>query len=242
MIQLIDSTNNLEFNSNALISWASLDFTLTARSGQLATWTRAATRTVTDSLGNTYDVVANQAAWHYIGSVPTLYLGDDDQHGFPYERTKCFAFTGLLEFYHLAGIDANGGMFYIGNNANTGVRFYVQWSGTAYRAVFNNNIDAAVMSTAAVAPTAGQRVQLRFELGAGGAVQLHQSINGAAESSAAASAAPASGLPASWGADGGLPHARLGGLGTGDEGEAAYVRLILLPGAGRTLAQLEATY
>jgi hypothetical protein len=151
--------------------------------------------------------------------------------------------TILLELYHQSGIDTGGGVFYIGKDAGDGAFLLISWNGTQYAATHDNDVDVPVVSTmTGTAPTDGQRVRLRVELFTNGSIRIHQTIASGAETSADVSGTPAAGLPAAWGADAGVTHARLGGKGTGDEGEAAYKRLVALPGSGRTLAQMEGAY
>ena len=80
-----------------------------------------------------------------------------------------------------------------------GPRFFVVPNSATsylYRAGYHNGT-AGVTSTLATGPAIGNVVELRATLSAAGVVRLHQSINGAAETSATASSAQA--LKQTWG-------------------------------------------
>lgn len=81
----------------------------------------------------------------------------------------------------------------IGRTSNNGLE--VIQTATGFTATFNNAGTTSV-SSVAVSPTQGQRIETRVTLSGGGAATLSVSINGAAETAGTAGAA--AGLPATW--------------------------------------------
>ena len=70
-------------------------------------------------------------------------------------------------------------------------------SSSQYRAQLNNGVGGGLTSALATGPSLWNLVELRATLSSVGVVQLHQSLNGGAETSATASAAAV--LPLKWG-------------------------------------------
>lgn len=238
MIELspLDVIDPLERASRAIFSWAALDMSLNARTPQVPTFERDAAATVSDFAGTSYDVVKHQPAWHFVSELPTLLLADDDLLSWLYAR-RPGAMSGMKEFIHRSGQNTDGGVFSIANEDATGPRLYIAWDGSAYTLVHDNDDDPPVDSTLLAAPANGDSVRLRWELFADGSVRLHQSINGAAETSAVQSD-PAD-LADEWGD---VTRLWLNSIGASNPGEAAFRRIVIVPGSGRTLDQLEATY
>ena len=89
-------------------------------------------------------------------------------------------------------LDATGSvLLHIGlTAAATDARLVIRQAGGFYE-VLHDNGTAEVSSTLAAAPNLGDTVELRVEVAADGSVRIHQSINGATETSAAQSAANA---------------------------------------------------
>lgn len=173
--------------------WTGHRFSLTALSGQAATLARTTTATPADVNGTTRTVVHSQPAWELkdwdgdaTRDTPTLMLGANDTCYWTVPMLPA-ACTVFLEFVQPASMPAaSATVFYLGNSGNTGARLWIDSTGTYYRANHHNG-STSVTSTLSAAPTSAQRVRLRLTLDSSGRVQLHQSINGAGESSASQS-------------------------------------------------------
>lgn len=111
------------------------------------------------------------------------------------------AMTAYVRFFEMGTVLAASGdrILQIGlTSPATDPRFFIADTGGGFYRVGHDNGTAEAFSTMAAAPTFGQLVELRAVLNANGSVQLHQSIDGAAEVSASASSAPSGGLAAAW--------------------------------------------
>lgn len=102
--------------------------------------------------------------------------------------------TIYLRFYEFGGAAiANGILCYIGNAGATSNRLYIESTGTYYQVRLVNAGAQTATSTLAAAPSSGQLVELRVVLTVSATpnttVQIHQSINGAAETSGSVSSA-----------------------------------------------------
>ena len=212
-------TQRLTRSSRLPFHWRGERFSLTALSGQTATLARTTTATPLDLSGTSRTVVHSQPAWQHedwdgdaTRDTPALLLGTSDTVYWNVPLLPA-AVTVYLEFVQQGSMpSASGTIWYLGNAGNTGARLWIDSTGTYYRANHHNGT-SSVTSTLAAAPTTGQRVALRMTLKSDGKVQLHQSINGAAESSASESGTLT--LAAAWG------DTRLYGNSTGSTNAAA---------------------
>jgi hypothetical protein len=179
---------------------------LLALSGHRGVFFRGATlASVVDSLGTTYTALDAQPAWEArdldadtIREALGLRMGTSDRLAFENPPAPQ-PMSGLLEFVETgARTTANATLFAITNGAVTGVRLWIDTSGTYYRINWDNGSTTRTATLTAGQPTSGQRVRLRWAWAADGAITLWQSINGAAESSASAAALA---IPAAWAAD-----------------------------------------
>lgn len=127
--------------------------------------------------------------------------------------------------------DLDGGIIHIGSaTVSTDPRFLVRASGGFYLALHDNGT-ASPTATLAAAPSVGDTVELRAVLNADGSVDLGQSINAGAETTA--SDATAAALGAAW-AD---TRLYIGSLGTGNRGMNPIIAVKVVSGV-RTMAQM----
>lgn len=223
----------LELASRTIAHWRGDDVSVNLLSGQLGTFTRAATATLVDTNGTSFTAAQSMPRFEPRDWEATsarthmgLLMGTSDRLLFAADwRPRAFAF--LLEFIEAGTIGtANAALCSVSNDAITGARFAVDVNVNLYRVRFHNG-SAEVTATLAAAPTSGQRVVLRGQVYADGSVQMWQQINGAAETATARSAAPAGGLASAWGTGALL---RLNAFGTGNAGSVWVKRLKLVPG------------
>jgi hypothetical protein len=219
------------------------DLTLKARSGQVATLTRAATATVTESRGvNTFTLGHHVGAfeprdWRRTGARTHggLLVGVNDRVHYPanFRPSVC---AGRLAVMMVGAMPSVGtALFSISIDAGTGARLVIDASSTAWRITHHNGV-AQVQAAVPNAPVSGDSVELRWQLYEDGSVQLWQGINFAAETTSGRTVAPSSGaLASSWGTG---ARVRLCALGTGNYGAAWWRQLVLLHGVP-TAAQLE---
>lgn len=229
--------------SRLLFSWESQSCALRALTGEVATFTRSATGTALDDNGTSRTLVNNQPRWQWedtdndaVRDTPFLLLGQTGELvKWTLVHQPALSTTFLLDFIEGgARTVVNAGVFYIGNDAATGARIYIDSTGTFYRATHNNGTAAVTSTMASGQPAVGDRVRLRLEYsGATGVIRLYQSINAGAEVAAAASGAntPA----AAWGAS----TLRLGSIGTANLGVNRFRRCKLAYGGAVALATLE---
>lgn len=221
--------------------WRGERFSLTALSGQAGTLTRTTTATPADFNGTTRTVVHSQPSWQHedwdgdsTRETPTLLLGANDKLVYSFLMPPQ-ALTLYVEFVERGAISvASDAIVYLGNAGNTGARLWIDSTGTYYR-LRHHNGSTEVTVTLAAAPTAGQRVALRGILASDGKITLHQSINGAAESSTSASAANT--LASAW-SDTKL---YVGSTGDTNPGSTAFVRVRIARG-NLTAAQMQAEW
>lgn len=119
-----------------------------------------------------------------------------------------------------AAVGAGLGVAYLGNDAATGARLWMQTTGTGYSFCHHNGT-TQVSSAVALTPNIGDTVALRGVLNANGSVQLFMSVNGAAEVAGAVSAANA--LAGAWSDT----TFRLNSLGTANQGKASYLQALV---------------
>lgn len=163
--------------------WRARDLSLTALTGQIGTLTRTTTKAVTDSQGVSRTVNHSQPAWDGSTTLPSLVLGAAETLKFPFAAPP-IAMSGLIDFYENGTLAAGAAVGAI-CNATPVTPFIVIFSSTAQYQIQHHNGTTSVTSIlSGTAPTAGQRVQLRWWLYSDGKVQIWQSINGAAETAA----------------------------------------------------------
>jgi len=169
--------------------WLGRDLVVNAHSGQAGTFTRAATAAPTDSYSVARTVVHSQPAWQTNvthGRTGAL-LGASTGISWPLPLLPQ-AMSGMVEFIEGGTVTtASAGLVYLGNDAATGARLYLDSSGTQYRVTHHNGTSPVTATMTGTAPTSGQRVRIRWWLYSDGKVQIWQSINGAAETGPAAS-------------------------------------------------------
>jgi hypothetical protein len=198
------------------------DCALLPLTGQVPTFTRAATASVVDSLGTAFTVGHSVPAFEPRDWLRTgvrthhgLLLGTSDRLTYPAEFRPRVS-SGWLAFMQLAAIPAaNVALFSVTTDAATGARLVLDSSGTFWRFTHHNG-SAGVTATLSTAPAAGDSVLLYWTLYSDGSVQLWQSINFGVATATARTAAPASGaLATTWGTGAKI---RLGASGTGNYG------------------------
>ncbi|MGV3707614.1 MAG: hypothetical protein ACO1Q7_02155 [Gemmatimonas sp.] len=184
--------------SQCLHHFRASDRLLKTVSGVEAEFSRAATSTVdvdnvnwgTIALG--YHQPSFEPKSFYIAGqtqkAMSLRLGSNDRLRFPaLFLPQPFGF--FFEFLH--GTPASGEVLVsISNNAATGARWWISWSGGYWRVNYHNGT-TSTSATLAVAPINGQTVQLWgyfTEISGNNSVQIFQSINGGASTSALSSA------------------------------------------------------
>lgn len=206
--------------------WLGRELAVNAQTGQTGTFTRAATAAPTDSYSTARTVVHSQPAWQTstTHSRTGLLMGTNANLAWSLPLIPQ-AMCGMVEFVENGGVAvANGGVFYLGNDAATGARLYIQSSGSQYRLVHNNGSAAVTATMTGTAPTTGQLVRLRWWLYSTGSVQIWQSINGAAETGPAATSTNA--LAAAWAAT----TCRLNSIGTSNAGNNIYGGAVVMLG------------
>ena len=135
------------------------------------------------------------------------------------------ASCGLVRFIENGTLAiASAGVFYIGLDAATGARLYIDATGTQYRLTYHDGATAVTSTMSGTAPVAGQLVELRWRLAADGKVKLWQTINSGVETAATESAGLT--LAAAWGAT----TVRLNSVGTANQGNNIFLGAVLDPG------------
>lgn len=196
-----------------------------ALSGQTGTLTAGSTSTITDTSGGTVTSNYRQPPYSYLAgqTVTGLLLGSGKYLAWTVNilpQTMCW----MVDFVENGGVAvASAGVLYLGNSGATGARIYIDSTGTYYRATYTDGSTTRT-STLAAAPTSGQRVRLRVQLSATGTIRIHQSINGAAETSASESAATT--LPAAWTGT----TLYLNAVGTANTGANIYLGAVIMAG------------
>lgn len=105
--------------------------------------------------------------------------------------------TGYLRFIEAGSATTSGAtVLYVGGDAGTGPRFYIESDGTNYRAVYDDGTSSVESGVVDAVPTVGDDVELYWVQAADGAVRLWQAINGKRAVNGPRSAALA--LPSAW--------------------------------------------
>ena len=116
---------------------------------------------------------------------------------FPFDPREMTVYAELIERGSIGSVGETR-ILHIGSATSTAdPRLTIHLATTDYR-VQHDNATTTVTSTLAAAPSIGDTNELRAVLAANGSVQLHQSVNSAAETSAVATAANA--LGSAWAA------------------------------------------
>lgn len=222
----------LEIASRCIFHFRGDDQSLTPLTGQVPTFSRAATATTTDSKGTNFTAAQHMAAWQArdwdrdsIIEQMGLLLGTSDRLSYPMD-SRPLAFAWWHEFIQVGAMPSAGvALWSITNDAVSGARLVVDSSGTFWR-VTHHNGSAAVTVTLAAAPASGDSVIHWGYAYADGSVQMWQTINFAAATNTARSSANA--FAAQWGS--GTARLRIGASGTGNYGAQYLKRLRLPPG------------
>lgn len=200
--------------------WQARRLTVDALTGQTGVFSRAATRAVTDSAGVSRTVNNHQPAWTSVGGVTALDMGTSDAL---YWTTplSMVALCGLITFVEAGSLAGSDTIFALTNGSAGTPYLVVQSTGTQYRIVHHNGTSSVSSTMSGTAPTAGQTVSLRWTLLSTGVVQIHQAINGAAETSATASGTLT--LGAAWAS----PSRCYLNTGVGTDGTSKFVGLVI---------------
>jgi len=219
--------------SDCLFSWHAAVAGLDSDQGVPGVFARAATlASVTDRSGATYTAAHSLPAWEMrdldadsVREALGLRMGASDFLHWgvaPSPREL----SGLLEFVETgARTSANATLFAIANDAVSGARLWLDTSGTYYRLNWTDGTTTRTATLTAGQPTSGQHVRLRWTLSATGVLNLWQSINGAAETTASAAALT---LSTAWASG---ARVRLNSRGdTENPAQGWYRRVKLVPG------------
>lgn len=222
---------DLEIASRCIYHFRGDDHSLIPLTGQLPTFSRAATASIVDSQGNAFTAAQHQAAFEprdwdndTVREQMGLLLGTSDRLNYAADWSpKAFAFWH--EFIQVGSMPSGGiAHWTITNDAVSGARLVIDSSGSYWRATHHNGSTSQTV-TLAVAPASGNRVVLWGQVYADGSIQLWQTINEGAATNTARSSANA--LASSWGTGARL---RIGASGTGNYGSQWLKRLRLVPG------------
>ena len=209
---------------------------LVARSGHKGVWSRD-----TSTLAS---LTAANGTWTAPATIPgydvktllgtsslVLIMGTTDRVVFPLGWAPQ-ALSGWIRFIETGARVATAGATLLalsGDDPTTGVRLYLDTSGTAsgyYGITYHNGSTSVTARLASGQPTTGQVVDLRWQWASNGALSLWQSINGGAETTATSSALA---LPAAW-ASGAKLRINRRGL-TQNAGQQSLRSVLLAPGA-----------
>lgn len=221
----------LELTSDCIFHVRPSDQSLTALTGHVPTFSRAATATITDSNGTSFTAAQHMVGWEPrdwdndgICEAMGVRLGTSDRLSYLAEwAPKACAF--YHEFIQIGAMPSAGvALWSITNDAVTGARLVLDSSGSFWRLTHHNG-STSDSKTLAVAPSDGQRVVLWGQLYDDGSVQLWQTINGAAATNTTRGSAAA--LASAWGTDARL---RIGASGSGNYASQWLKRLKIVPG------------
>lgn len=185
-----------------------------------STFARNATATAVDALGTPYTTPKNWPRWYPSGGVNYMRVGDTDsaRWTWPY-KVLPNGFQVEIEFIERGRISTASQVLL---SITDGTRkIFIETSGTYYRMKHYNGV-ATVTSTLAAAPAEGDTVILRGTFDPGtGKVQLSQSVNGAAFTTATISSPQA---VAEW-----STTARISLFETGHAGNTDVARITVTP-------------
>jgi hypothetical protein len=140
---------------------------LTAITGQVATFTRAATGTLLDSRGATVTAVHSMPryesrTWEGSASIGLRLSTDDCTYPCDWAPETGTYYVELVE----AGTrtTAGAGLLYVGNDGQTGARLTLDSDGTNYRATIHNGTSSQSISLASATPTTGQAARIAVQI------------------------------------------------------------------------------
>lgn len=198
-----------------------------ALTGQVANFSRSGTGTAADSVGTTATWNRNRPVWRVTSGTVGLLLGGQGsaeilRYPILFVPRELTAYVEFIE----RGTGTSDRILHIGEDDNSNPRFQIyRHASSGYSALYHDGSNSRE-STLAVGtlPSSGDLVTLRATISATGVVQIHQSINGAAEVSATASSTNT--IASAW-SDGQL---YVNSRGASDEGDAEYRRVKVFPG------------
>jgi hypothetical protein len=235
-----DSRFTLAPVSSTLLAWDLQDGVafeastglLAARSGQRGTWSRGGVASAAGILTSNGSYTAPASLPSYEArtingvSQTTLNMDANASVVFPCGFAPQIL-TGYLSFIELgARTTVNSTLFAVsGDDPTTGVRLYIDTTGTYYRITYHNGTTSVTATLASGTPASGDHVALWWVWTASG-LTLKQSINGAAATTAFSGALA---LPSAW-AVGSKIRLNRRGL-TQNPASGAYGKLVLAPGS-----------
>jgi hypothetical protein len=220
----------LDFRDGPL--WEPSTGLLVARSGQRFSVSRgSATLASVNATGGTYTAPASMPAWELANGVLGLRQGVDDVVRETADIACAVqAFSGELEIVERGARSGTAGGTLLALSADdptSGVRFYLDTTGSLYRLTAHNGTTSAAVTLGSGAPAPGDLVRFRFDW-TGTALTLTQSINGGAAVTATGAGVA---LPSAWGAI----RWRIGRRGaTANPAALTLLRLLVVPGALNT--------
>ncbi len=209
--------------------WEPTTGLLVARSGQRFTFSRgSATLAGVSATGGTYTAPFTLPAWELANGTLGLRLGVDDiVRENAVINCAVQAISGECEIVERgARIGTAGGTLLAlsADDPTSGVRFYLDTTGSLYRLTAHNGTTSATVTLASGSPVAGDVVRFRYEW-TGSALTLRQSINGGAYVTATGAGVA---LPSAWGSI----RWRIGRRGlTQNPAALTLSRLLVVPGA-----------
>lgn len=234
---MIESQDLLSPRSRALLAldfrdgplWEPTTGLLVARSGQRFSWSRgASTLASVTATGGTYTAPDTMPAWELASSALGLRLGTNDVLRENADVNFAVgAISGEFAFIERGARAGTAGgtlLALSADNPTSGVRLYIDTSGSVYRLTADNGTSSATVTLGSGAPASGDEVKHRFEW-TGSALTLKQSINGGAYVTATGAGVA---LPPAWGS----LRWRIGRRGlTQNPAALTLLRLLVLPGA-----------
>lgn len=234
--------STLTRRARSFLHWRADRFDVNALTGQTGTFSRAGTASALDFAGTSATIVHSAPAWQmedWDGDSSresvALLMGGSNRLWWPMIGSLgSDNFTVYVEFVERGAVGVNSAhVLFVGKNDVTGAYFQIASNTSAYYAGFYNGT-STVTSLLGAAPSTGNRVALRATFETDGKIQLFQSINGAAETSATKSSA----LTFSGFGDNRL---YLGSAGDFEPGTNAFLRLRVSLGL-RSAAEMQATW
>lgn len=234
----------LERASRCLFHWRRTDLSLDALTGHAGTLTRTTAGSATDQAGTALTVPHSLPRWDArdtdadsVRETVGLLLGTADALTWPWGG-RPRALTAYVELVEAGTRTTSGaGLLYLGNDAATGARFYLDSTGTNYRAVYHDGSSSVTSTLATGTPASGARAELRATLAANGAVQLGLAVGGGAEAVATASSGLA--LAAAWGTG---VRLRANNVGSGGTSGTVVLLTVKLAAGARTLDQMRTLF
>lgn len=225
-----------------LVSWDARFLSLAAASGQAGTATTSASANLIATDGTTLAAVNGMPRWQVLDveagiagrETPSLWLGTGDTVAWDTAPSLTGGLTLALRFVQPASFPAAGkGLLYLGNDAVSGARLYIDSTGTQYRVTHHNGTSPVTSTLTGTAPTVGQVVLLVATLDTSGRVQITQTRDANTPQVATQSGT------LSLAALGASPRLRANGIGTANTTAFGLVRAWLSPGTTWTSQTLE---